>query len=74
LDVSASGLRVSVPFRLEVQTEVEIRIEGASVVGIVGNCSCIRANEFHVGIQIPLAAADEQTLRHLRLLRANTAP
>jgi signal transduction histidine kinase len=75
LDASASGLRVSVPFRLEVQTEVEIRIEGASVVGIVGNCSCIRANEFHVGIQIPLAAAaDEHTLRHLRLLRANIAP
>jgi signal transduction histidine kinase len=70
LDVSTSGLRVSVPFRLTVQSEVEIRIEGASVVGIVRNCSCIRANEFHVGIEIPRASASsEQFLHHLRLLR-----
>ncbi len=70
LDVSASGMRVSVPFRLTLQSEVEIRIEGASVVGIVRNCSCIRANEFHVGIEIPRASADgEQFLHHLRLLR-----
>jgi signal transduction histidine kinase len=71
LDVSASGLRVSVPFRLIPRTEVEIRIEGTSVVGIVRNCTCISANEFHVGIQIPReATADEQErLNHLSLLR-----
>ena len=71
LDVSSSGLRVSVPFRLIPRTEVEIRIEGTSVVGIVRNCTCISANEFHVGIQIPHeASADEQErLNHLSLLR-----
>lgn len=71
LDVSPGGLRVSVPFRLAIGSEVEIRIEGASVVGIVRNCTSIRANEFHVGIQIPPAtAADEQFLHHLRLSRS----
>jgi len=71
LDVSASGLRVSVPFRLLPRTEVEIRIEGTSVVGIVRNCSRISANEFHVGIKIPReASADEQErLNHLQMLR-----
>ena len=71
LDVSPGGLRVSVPFRLAIGSEVEIRIEGASVVGIVRNCTSIRANEFHVGIQIPPAtASDEQFLHHLRLSRS----
>ena len=70
LDVSASGLRVSVPFRLTVLSEVEIRIEGASVVGTVRNCTCIAANEFHVGIELqPANSADEHFLQHLRLLR-----
>jgi signal transduction histidine kinase len=70
LDVSASGLRVSVPFRLGLHSEVEIRIEGASVNGIVRNCTCIAANEFHVGIEIPpSSSSDEQFLHHLRLLR-----
>ena len=71
LDVSASGFRVSVPFRLLPRTEVEIRIEGTSVVGIVRNCTRIAANEFHVGIRIPReASAEEQEhLNHLQMLR-----
>lgn len=70
LDVSTSGLRVSVPFRLTVLSEVEIRIEGASVVGTVRNCNCIAANEFHVGIELrPASSNDEHFLHHLRLLR-----
>jgi hypothetical protein len=70
LDVSSSGLRVSSPFRLELQTEVEIRIEDISVVGIVRNCTCIRAEEFHIGIEIPKAVSeDENSVQHLRLLR-----
>ncbi len=75
LDVSTSGLRISVPFRLNVHSEVEIRVEGVSVVGIVRNCTCIRANEFRVGVALrPAGAADEQFLHHLRLLRrASTA-
>jgi hypothetical protein len=69
LDVSTSGLRVSVPFRLTVLSEVEIRIEGASVVGTVRNCTCIAANEFHVGIELRAASSnDEHFLHHLRLL------
>jgi hypothetical protein len=65
-------LRVSVPFRLDTRTEVEIRIEGLSVVGEVRNCTCIRANEFHVGIAVrpPLENGDP-VLHHLRLLRIN---
>ena len=70
LDVSTSGLRISVPFRLNVHSEVEIRIEGVSVVGLVRNCTCIRANEFRVGVVLrPASASDEQFLQHLRLLR-----
>jgi hypothetical protein len=70
LDVSVSGLRVSVPFCLELQSEVEIRIDGMSTFGIVRNCRRIEAHEFHVGIEIRRASAcDEQFLRHLRLLR-----
>jgi signal transduction histidine kinase len=71
LDVSASGLRVSVPFRLIPRTEVEIRIEGTSVVGVVRNCTCIAANEFHVGILIPQETSpdEQERLNHLSLLR-----
>jgi signal transduction histidine kinase len=71
LDVSASGLRVSVPFRLIPRTEVEIRIEGTSVVGIVRNCTFVSANEFHVGILIPRETSEDEQerLNHLSLLR-----
>jgi hypothetical protein len=71
LDVSTSGLRVSVPFRLNLQSEVEIRIEGMSIIGVVRNCTCIRPNEFHVGIVIrPSSTGEEELLVHLRLLRS----
>ena len=70
LDVSASGLRVAVPFALDLQTEVEIRIEGTPVVGIVRNCTRFGANEFHVGIQIPQAATTDEHSNHLRLLQS----
>lgn len=69
LDVSTSGLRVAAPFRLEVLSEVEIRIEGLSLTGIVRNCTSIRANEFHAGIEIHASSGDEHYLHHLRLLR-----
>src|ERR1700687_4877473 len=57
VDASASGLGLYTPFRLDVQSEVEIRIEGRSVVGIVRNSNCIWPNEFHVGIEIPKVAS-----------------
>ncbi len=71
LDVSASGLRVSVPFRLLPRTEVEIRIEGTSVVGMVRNCTRIAPNEFHVGIHIPREASEDEQehLNRLHMLR-----
>ena len=71
LDVSASGLRLSVPFRLLPRTEVEIRIEGTSVVGVVRNCTRISANEFHVGIKIPRETSEDEQehLNHLQMLR-----
>jgi hypothetical protein len=70
LDVSPSGVRVSVPFLLALQGEVEIRVDGMSILGTVRNCTQIRANEFHAGIEIRPTGADEQVLHHLRLLRA----
>lgn len=52
LDIGRFGLRISVPFRLSLLDEVEIRLADTTVVGVVRNCRCIRAIEFHVGIQI----------------------
>jgi hypothetical protein len=57
------------PFKLDVLSEVEIRVEGASVVGVVRNCTLIRTNEFHVGIELRPRSNDDQFLRHLSLLR-----
>jgi signal transduction histidine kinase len=52
LDVSGFGLRVAAPFRLPAGSEVEIRIEATAVRGLVRNCACFRATEFHVGIEL----------------------
>jgi signal transduction histidine kinase len=52
LDASGFGLRVAVPFRLPVGSEVEIRIEKTRVRGLVRNCTCKKAKEFYVGIEL----------------------
>jgi hypothetical protein len=52
LDIGRFGLRISVPFRLQLLDEVEIRLAETTVMGVVRNCKCIRAIEFHVGIEI----------------------
>jgi PilZ domain len=52
LDIGRFGLRVSIPFRLSLGDEVEIRLPDTTVLGVVRNCRCIRAIEFHVGIEI----------------------
>lgn len=52
LEASLSGLSVSLPFALPLNSEVEIRVEGQAVAGLVRNCTCIRAMEFHVGIEL----------------------
>ncbi len=70
LDISGSGLRVSAPFRLDLLSDVEIRIEGRSVIGVVRNCKCIRPTEFHVGIEISKTdAGGEEFLRNLTVVR-----
>lgn len=52
LDVSTTGMRVSVPFRLPLNTEVEIRIDDHTISGLVRNCVCKAATEFHIGVEV----------------------
>jgi len=61
LDIGRFGLRISAPFRLPVRDEVEIRLTDTTVVGVVRNCRCIRAIEFHVGIEIRYDDPDGET-------------
>ncbi len=71
LDIGRFGLRISAPFRLPLQDEVEeIRLADAKVLGVVRSCRCIRAIEFHVGIQIrPDDPAGETSLDRSAVLR-----
>ena len=71
LDVSATGMRVSVPFRLELNTEVEIQVNGTAISGVVRNCVCKAGTEFHVGVEVNEAVSDgsarfDQVLRRIR--------
>ena len=69
LEASTSGLCLSVPFRLPLHTQIEVSLEGRSVVGHIRNCVCIRANEFQIGVEIfPEASPDPWGLRQFRLL------
>jgi hypothetical protein len=70
LDVGRFGLRVSVPFRLPLLDEVEIRLADVTALGVVRNCQCIRATEFHVGIKIqPDNPFTESSLDRSQVLR-----
>ena len=70
LEASASGFSLSMPFRLPVNTEIEIRLEDKVVSGLIRNCVCIRAMEFHAGVQILASTSNgEKGLTHLRLLQ-----
>jgi len=70
LEASTSGLCLSLPFRLPVNSELKIKLEDSTVSGFIRNCVCIRAMEFHVGIEIPpTSSGSGQGLNHLRLLR-----
>jgi hypothetical protein len=62
INASTSGLRISVPFLLPLGDEVEIRIDDAVILAVVRNCLCIRAHEFHVGVEIPESTSHD-TLR-----------
>lgn len=52
LDVGKSGVRITVPFRLPIKDQVEVHIGNASISGVVRNCVCIGAFEFHIGVRI----------------------
>jgi hypothetical protein len=71
LDVSRFGLRVAAPFRLPTGTEVEIRLEDKAVRGLVRNCGCMKAYEFHAGIELLQSdSIDERGLADLIRRRA----
>ena len=74
LEASTSGLCLSLPFRLPVNSGVKIQLEDNTVSGLVRNCVCIRAMEFHVGIEIPPSSSggdhDLNRLRRLQRARA----
>ena len=70
LEASTSGLCLSLPFRLPLNSEVKIQLEDNTVSGLVRNCLCVRAMEFHIGIEIPPTRfGGGQGLSHLRLLQ-----
>ncbi len=52
LDAGRSGVRVAVPFRLPIKDQVEVRMGNAPVCGVVRNCVCKGAFEFHIGVRI----------------------
>lgn len=50
LDVSRSGLRVTAPCPLPVDTSIDVLLENTTISGSVRNCVRGDSNEFHVGI------------------------
>jgi len=75
IDISLTGLRVTLPCRLKPQTEVEIEFEGAVLKGVVRHCQCLGAAAFTAGIWLPECDPSKpETLdpHHLRVLRDGT--
>jgi hypothetical protein len=73
LDVSITGLRVSLPCKLPLHAQVEIEYEGALLSGEVRHCQCIGAAAFNVGISLlGCNPEDPASLNphHLRVLRS----
>src|ERR1700694_1569066 len=50
LDTSSTGLRVTAPCPLPVDTQVQILLDGAQISGSVRNCVLAGSTQFHVGI------------------------
>src|ERR1700686_4970805 len=50
LDTSSTGLRVTAPCPLPVNTQVQILLEDAQIFGSVRNCVLAGPTQFHVGI------------------------
>ncbi len=71
LDLSVSGLRVSLPCRLPLDAEVQVEFEDAVLSGVVRYCQCIGAAAFQLGIWLPHYAPDKLVLSpyQLRVLR-----
>jgi len=57
-------MRVLMPFRLPLQDEVELHSENTTIGGVVRNCTCRSAIEFHVGIEV--AESSQLALRVLK--------
>ena len=52
LDISSSGVRISSPYGLPLDAEVEVRFENAKIFGVVRQSRCVRASEFHLRVSI----------------------
>ena len=59
LDTSSTGLRVTAPCPLPVDTQVQILLDGAQISGSVRNCVLAGSTQFHVGIGNTTSAAVE---------------
>jgi len=53
LEASESGLCLSLPFGLPLNSQINIQLDDVTISGFIRNCVCIRAMEFHVGIHVP---------------------
>jgi hypothetical protein len=72
LDISLTGLRVSLPCRLKPQTEVHVEFGGAILRGVVRHCECVGALDFVAGIWLPDCDPEKpETIdpHHLRMVQ-----
>jgi hypothetical protein len=59
LDTSSTGLRVTAPCPLPVDTQVQVLLDGTKISGSVRNCVLAGSTQFHVGIGNTTFAAAE---------------
>ena len=59
LDTSSTGLRVTAPCPLPVDTQVQILLDGSQISGSVRNCVLAGSTQFHVGIGNTTSTATE---------------
>jgi len=50
LDASSSGIRVTAPYPLPAEAEVEVQFGTRAISGLVRNCVRAKAGQFHIGI------------------------
>jgi len=71
LDTSSTGLRVTAPCPLPVDTQVQILLEDTQISGRVRNCVLAGPTQFHVGIGNTTSASPDAFDR--LGIRANSA-